>query len=287
MFQFSLDPCASYLRHALSCFMLLGPDHCVELCVTANDVTLVGAVGDPEEGRTPETPNVVLALQLTPSNFHTFSCTENVRLGLHCRLLFRELFHAKGVDFLSLSGDISRDNIDFELVNVGTMEMKVAEIPLLSRRSGQITLPRLHNECPVIIGIAAELFRVLILSSRDRFGSTVTVSVIGKQVVLRGQDKAVVLREEDCVIWNPMAGRVFLKFSTEKANALLNASILSNVVWLFGQCNGPSCMLNFPFGKLGSLTFYYGEDNAGSEGIAGSESNAGSEYDLIHDDLFW
>ncbi|KAL6290234.1 hypothetical protein ACE6H2_007744 [Prunus campanulata] len=200
MFQFSIDPCASYLRHALSCFMLLGPDHYVELCVTENDVTLVGAVGDPEEGCMPETPNVVLALQLTPSNFHTFSCTENVRLGLHCGLLFRELFDAKGGDFLSLSGDISRDNIDFELLSV------------------------------------------------------VTVYAVGKQVVLRGQDKAVVLRKEDCVIWNPVADRVFLKFSTDKANALLNASILSNMVWLSGQGNGPSCMLNFPFGRLGSLT---------------------------------
>ncbi|CAL8122635.1 unnamed protein product [Prunus armeniaca] len=143
--------------------------------------------------------------------------------------------------------------------------VSVAEIPLLSRRSGQITLPQLQKERPVIIGIAAELFRVLILSSRERFGMTVTVSVIGRQVVLHGQDKAIVLRKEDCVIWIPVAGRFFLKFSTEKANALLNASILSNMVWLYGQSNGPSCMLNFPFGKLGSLTFYFGEDNAGSE----------------------
>ncbi|ONI23004.1 hypothetical protein PRUPE_2G163700 [Prunus persica] len=269
MFQFTLDPCASYLRHALSCFMLLGPDHYVELCVTENDVTLVGAVGDPEEGRTPEIPNVVLALQLTPSNFYTFSCTENVRLGLDYYMLFRELFDAKGGDFLSLSSDISRDNIDFELLSVSTLEMKVAEIPLLSRRSGQITLPQLQKERPVVIGIAAELFRVLILSSRERFGMTVTVSVMGKQVVLHGQDKAIVLRKEDCVIWIPVAGRFFLKFSTENANALLNASILSNMVWLYGQCNGPSCMLNFPFGQLGSLTFYFGEDNAGSEDDAG------------------
>lgn len=78
-----------------------------------------------------------------------------------------------------------------------------------------------------------------------------------------------VVYQEDCVIWIPVAGRFFLKFSTENANALLNASILSNMVWLYGQCNGPSCMLNFPFGQLGSLTFYFGEDNAGSEDDAG------------------
>ncbi|CAB4269938.1 unnamed protein product [Prunus armeniaca] len=44
--------------------------------------------------------------------------------------------------------------------------------------------------------------------------------------------------------------------------AIMNASVMSNMVWLLGQSNGSSVMLDCPFGKLGNLNYYFPKPEA-------------------------
>lgn len=62
-------------------------------------------------------------------------------------------------------------------------------------------------------------------------------------------------QDERCIIEGDVG---ILLFSIENIKPLLSASILSKMVWLLGQSGGPYAALNFPFGKLGNMLFYFG-----------------------------
>ncbi|KAL6290232.1 hypothetical protein ACE6H2_007742 [Prunus campanulata] len=252
MYQFSLDPTGFLLRQAVSTVMQAQKGHrYCDLCISPNSVTFGISVTDPSTG----IPNIYFTLPMEPSNFYTFRCRRILYLKVDIRKMHDQLLRATAYDFLSLSGDITLNHIDFELVDARTKQIRATEIPVISSNYGRIAIPRLFREYQVIVGIPAEMFRIMILTLHS-IGFEAYAEVRDTVVFLGVGNEAVALpKDEKCIIEGDVG---ILLFSIENIKALVSASILSKMVWLLGQSGGPFAALNFPFGNLGNVLFYFG-----------------------------
>ncbi|ONI23003.1 hypothetical protein PRUPE_2G163600 [Prunus persica] len=252
MYHFSLDPTGFLLRQAVSTVMQAqkGARYC-DLCVSPNGVTFGISVIDPSTG----IPNIYFTLPMEPLNFYTIRCRGILYLKVDIRNMHDQLLEATAYDFLSLSGHVTLGHIDFELVDARTKQIRATEISVISSKYGRIAIPRLFREYQVIVGIPAETFRIMIINLHH-IGFQAYAEVRENVVFLGVGDQAVTLpKDERCIIEGDVG---ILLFSIENIKPLLSASILSKMVWLLGQSGGPYAALNFPFGKLGNMLFYFG-----------------------------
>ncbi|ONI22998.1 hypothetical protein PRUPE_2G163100 [Prunus persica] len=256
MFQFTLDPCALLLRQAVTPF-IEAEAYNGEIYVSPTVVTLIAEASG----------SVVLVLRMKPCTFNSFTCTKNLSLGLDLRILYSNLLRAKTHAFLRLSGDETSGHIDFGLLDTRTLQGYRTHIPLLSRSNEMLPVPHLQYQFQVRVAIPAEQFRVIIMKL-SQFEVAVSASVTDTQVrFLNGNGKIIpnpiLKKPEQCIIEGDVgAAPVSLVLNLRHARAIMNASVMSNMVWLLGQSNGSSVMLDCPFGKLGNLNYYFPKPEA-------------------------
>ncbi|KAI5345529.1 hypothetical protein L3X38_013406 [Prunus dulcis] len=250
------------------------------ICVAPDDVTLVAGV--------PDVPGVgvpVLALRMKPYMFSSFICTESVCLAFDLTVFYQNLFKVLKGDLLQLSGSAKAYFIDFDLLNYSekleTRRVLATQFPMLSTHIGRMNVPQLRNHYQVAVGIPAEDFRLLIMKL-SQFGVlvldsvmlhnplsfTVTLHIISIYASITAtavefsvkNEKVIFKQPKQCTIKGAVGeDPVVLAFNLIHSDAIVNASILSNVVLLFGQTqtHGFSVVLKFFFGRLGSLEYYF------------------------------
>ncbi|XP_020412989.1 proliferating cell nuclear antigen-like [Prunus persica] len=226
------------------------------ICVAPDDVTLVAGV--------PGVGVPVLALRMKPYVFVSFSCTESVCLAFDLTVFYQNLFKVLKGDLLQLSGSANAYWIDFDLLNYSekleTRQVLATQFPMLSTHIGRMNVPQLRNHYQVAVGIPAEDFRLLIMKL-SQFGELVYASITATAVEFSVRNEKVIFKQpKQCTIKGAVGeDPVVLVFNLIHSDAIVNASILSNVVLLFGQTqtHGFSVALKFFFGRLGSLEYYF------------------------------
>ncbi|CAL9007098.1 unnamed protein product [Prunus brigantina] len=253
MFTFTLNPTTAFLRQAVGTFVQMGFRE-GEICVAPDDVTLVAwmpGVGVP-----------VLALRMKPWMFSSFSCAKSVCLAFDLTLFYQNLFKVLKGDLLQLSGSASAHCIDFDLLNYSekleTRQVFATQFPMLSTYIGRMDVPQLRNHYQVAVGIPAEEFRLVIMKLRQ-FGVLVYASITATAVKFSVGNKVVIFKKpNECTIMGAVGeDPVVLVLNLIHSGAILNASILSNKVLLFGQTRGSSVVLKFFYGRLGSFEYYF------------------------------
>ncbi|PQQ14653.1 hypothetical protein Pyn_30947 [Prunus yedoensis var. nudiflora] len=253
MFTFTLNPTTLFLRQAVGTFVQMGFREGV-ICVAPDDVTLVAGV--------PGVGVPVLALRMKPCMFSSFSCTKSVCLAFDLALFYQKLFQVLKGDLLQLSGSATALCIDFDLLNytvkLETRQVFASQFPMLSRYIGQMNVPQLRNKYQVAVGIPAEDFRLLIMKL-CQFGVLVYASITATAVKFSVGNQVVIFEQaKQCTIKGAVGeDPVVLVFNLSHFGAILNASILSNMVLLFGQTHGLSVVLKFSLVDLvaSSITF--------------------------------
>ncbi|XP_028960730.2 proliferating cell nuclear antigen-like [Malus domestica] len=143
---------------------------------------------------------------------------------------------------------------------LGTERFWDQQMDLFTIERGRMIAPEFHYEYDVVVGIPSGIFGSLIMNL-SRFGMTVSALVTETQVTFTVGNVKIVLRKEleECIIGGVVGENpVSLVFHIHYSNTMLRSSFLSKRVWLLGQSNGSSVMLNCPVGSLGNLMFYVG-----------------------------
>ncbi|KAM2280381.1 hypothetical protein ACFX1S_041109 [Malus domestica] len=258
MFGFSLEAGAVLLRKAVAAFIMTG---CFngEMFISNDNVTLAATTFPIPMF---QIPSLLVSLRLRPLIGEDLYCTEGL---LWLALSFRDFYNNLSLyedddDFFGIYGSADLRRIRFVLVNNRTERFWDQQMDLFTIERGRMIAPEFHYEYDVVVGIPSGIFGSLIMNL-SRFGMTVSALVTETQVTFTVGNVKIVLRKEleECIIGGAVGENpVSLVFHIHYSNTMLRSSFLSKRVWVLGQSNGSSVMLNCPVGTLGNLMFYVG-----------------------------
>ncbi|XP_024160937.1 proliferating cell nuclear antigen [Rosa chinensis] len=250
MFELQLNQGAVLLRKAVAPLVDLADFADVE--ISPEEVILLTA-GNPAISE-----EDFVVLRIPESTFARFVCDFAGSFVLNLRRLYSNLNRAGDDDALTIHGDDGDDLIGFVTVNSGTGEFGFSEMELSESYAEGLDLPELDYEYRAIIGIPSEEFRHLIIHLHY-FGNSVSVHATDTEVQFSAVNEEVVYRTElgECIIGGVQHEHpVSLIFSLHFLSVILNACLLSNIVWLLQSDDLPP-MLNCPVGSIGNLMFYF------------------------------
>ncbi|KAE7999540.1 hypothetical protein FH972_003957 [Carpinus fangiana] len=203
-------------------------------------------------------------LKFRSIDFQHFVCDTE---GIGCvdlNLLYETLFFVDNEEYCSVTinhglCEIGGPGLHFMFKNCRTLEERYGGIELTERDPEQILPDESETEYDLVAAIPSEEFRC-ILKHLFFFGHQVFVAITDKQVKFSALNAEIVLKKElsECIIGGSAGDLpVQLSFEMEHIRPLMNASLLSNMVWILHSNDSISLQLNFPVGALGNIMLYF------------------------------
>ncbi|XP_050387354.1 proliferating cell nuclear antigen-like [Argentina anserina] len=208
-------------------------------------------------GNTPTAVNRAL-LRIPNSASAYLECDDTyglVSFVLNLRDLHFDLSRAVADEEVNIHGDDDEDTIVIVTRNPETEEFAMSQLELTE---AERNIPELDYQYRAIIGLPSQKFRHLI-RYMQYFGNSVSVHATDTEVKFSALNEEVVYRTElgQCIIGGVQREHpVAFIFSLHFLNVILNACVLSNIVWLLQSADSPP-MLNFAVGSIGNIMLYF------------------------------
>ncbi|XP_059456536.1 uncharacterized protein LOC132186571 [Corylus avellana] len=178
----------------------------------------------------------------------------------------------------TINYEIGDPELQFVFKNCRTLNKLFCRIELTEMDPDEIVPDESKTEYNLVAAIPSEEFRC-ILKHLSFFGPQVFIAITDKQVTFSALNAEIVLKKEkrilvsntylalgvvclqlsECIIGGYAEDlTVQLSFEMEHIRPLINASLLSNRVWILHSDESFTLLqLNFPVGALGNIMFYF------------------------------
>ncbi|XP_059456525.1 proliferating cell nuclear antigen-like [Corylus avellana] len=228
------------------------------------------------------TDSIIGVLKFRSLDFQHFVCNTEGIGWVDVHLLYKTLSFVDDEEYCSVIINYGRydqigfPGLQFVFKNCRTLKERYRRIELTEVDPEGFLLDESKTEYNLVAAIPSEEFRS-ILKHLSFFGPQVFIAITDKQVKFSASNAEIVLKKEkrilvsntyfalgvvclqlsECIIGGSAGDLPELTFEIEHIIPLMNASLLSNWVWiLFSHDSFTILQLNFPVGALGNIMFY-------------------------------